>query len=529
MAPMTAIRFALSSALLLSMAVFGCDCENDPPGTDANGDNNTGDTGEDTGNGGDTGTGDDTGTGGDTGTDEDTGTGDDTGVDPGDVGTADADGGPLEEELSEFCTGEGSVVRIGEGEGGLCAGEVAAEAFQFALCACRDIVDAQSNVNVDSFDSALGPYGAPLAGGGVNINDDGNIGVNHALVNFDAQLNLRGSIFIGGGGFGVRGASEITRNVVAAGSSTGANSVTTIGRNMFVDGDVTGRYDIAGDLYVPTGANVTQTTVTGQTIFGPVRTRLPCPCAPDEILDIAAITAYGALHNDNDETMAVTSTAWESGTGPSTITLPCGRYYITSINQPGSLRILAQGRTVLFIDGNITAQSLALDLDPGAEMDVFVNGNIVLQAASDFGQQDEPAAVRTYVGGTGAIDLSASAFFGGNLYAPRADVYFGASADLFGALVARDIHFAGSADVHFDSAIREAGDSCEEPVDTDGGVPDATPVDAGDGGTPNTCADCSECGAPSGCRADGTCGACESDADCCAPLVCIGGACQLQI
>jgi hypothetical protein len=446
---------------------------------------------------------------------------------------SDADGGALEEPLSQFCTGEGTVVQIGEGMGGLCAGEVAEEAFQFALCACRDIVDAQSQLNVDSFDSSLGTYGATVAGGGVNIGDDGNIGINHQLVRFDAQLNLRGSIFIGGGGLGVRGSSYISRNVVAAGSSTGAPAATTIERNMFNDGDVTGRYIINGDLHVPSGANVTQTTVNGMTIEEPIRTRLPCACGPNEILDIPAVTEYGRTHNDNDETMVVTSTAWENG-GPSNIVLPCGRYYITRINQPGSIRIVAEGRTVLFVDGDITAQSLSIELEGDAEMDIFVNGNIDLQAATDFGQVDAPSKVRTYVGGTGAIDLTASAFFGGNLYAPRADVFFGASANMFGALVARDIYFAGSADIHFDSAIRGAGDTCEEPpVGTDGGVPDggdAGSVDATpDAGMGEMCTDCSECGAPSGCRADGTCGECESDADCCAPLLCVAGACMLQI
>jgi hypothetical protein len=503
----------LSFTLLLSMIVFGCDCENEivTPG-DTNG-------GEDFGPA-------------DTGEDEDDGGGGDTGDDDGggDAGAFD-DGGPLDEPLSEFCTGEGTVVRIGEAEGGLCAGEVAAEAFQFALCACRDIIDAQSTVYVDSFDSTLGTYGSTLAGGGTNVFDDGNIGVNHQLVRFDAQLDLRGSIFIGGGGFGVRGASSISRNVVAAGSSTGAPAETDIGRNMFVNGNVTGRYHVGGDLHVPETATVTDTTVDGMIVREVVRTRLPCPCAPDEILDIAAITAYGSMHNDNDETMAVTSTAWENG-GPSDIVLPCGRYYITRIDQPGSLRIVAEGRTVLFIDGDLTANSLELELEPGAEMDVFVNGNVTLQAASSFGQLDAPSKVRTYVGGTGEIDLSASSFFGGNLYAPRADVRFGASADLFGALVARDIYFSGSADIHFDSAIRSAGDSCEEPPPgTDGGVPDTGMPDASmppDGGPP-MCSDCSECASPSGCRADGTCGQCQVDSDCCAPEVCVSGACQIQI
>jgi hypothetical protein len=136
-------------------------------------------------------------------------------------------------------------------------------------------------------------------------------------------------------------------------------------------------------------------------------------------------------------------------------------------------------------------------------------------------------------------------------------VVFGASASLHGALVARRAEFSGSASVHFDRAIRSAGQSCHAPTDggtpaTDGGTPAAdsgtpaadsgTPADSGtlaadagtpaaDAGTPAAdagaamCSGCGQCG--TGACVNGQCGPCQSDLDCCAPNVCLGGACTV--
>src|SRR5215510_10954914 len=99
---------ALSSSLLLAMTIFGCDCDE---GTTGPGDGPR----DELGVGGDTGDGDDDAAigddilgGGDMGGIEDGGGG---GNDGGDAEAFD-DGGALDEPLSEFCTGEGTVVRI---------------------------------------------------------------------------------------------------------------------------------------------------------------------------------------------------------------------------------------------------------------------------------------------------------------------------------------------------------------------------------------------------------------------------------
>lgn len=430
-------------------------------------------------------------------------------------------GNPLEQPLSEFCTGEGTVVTVSNG--GDCAGEIAENIFQFALCACETI-DVQSTLELDAFDSRLGPYGSTSTSG-TNIRDDGNLGLNGAL-NMDGKLTVRGAAFIGGGGFSVGAQSLVSSTIYAAGDAIQENSSTTLGRNAYFAGNVEGRFQIAGDLHVPPTATVARSTnISGALFRESIPPLRPCACGADEILDIAAITEFGSTHNDN----AVTSSVSVQG---GVLRLPCGRYYFPELVQAGGLTIIAEGRTVLFVDGDFTIDgNFQLMLEPGAEVDIFVRGSLSVGASARFGDPNQPSSVRTYVGGTGTITLSASAVFGGNLYAPRSDVVFDASSNLYGSLFAKTARFDGSANIHFDSAVRAAGDSCEEePPQPDGGS-DGGPVTDPDTG-PDTGLDASS-------PADGAMSSndggnampdpCDDDLDCRAPLVCVGGTCTIQL
>jgi hypothetical protein len=428
------------------------------------------------------------------------------------------DGGdPLEQSLSEFCRGAGSVVTVGAS--GECAGEIAEETFQFALCACETI-SAQSGLELDAFDSRVGPYG------GSNRSSDGHLGVNAGL-EMDGKLTVHGAAYAGGGGFSVGPQSSISSTLYADGPARQDNSSTSIGRNAFINGDVLGRFEIAGELHVPATATVAQNVrVDGPTVREPITSFAPCPCGQDDILDVAALTTFGAMHNDNDAragtsstSFTLTSTAYADG-GPGTLRLPCGRYYLTRLVQPGGLTIVVEGRTVLFVDGDLTIGGnfdLMLDGDD-AEVDLFVRGSLSIGASARFGDASRPSKVRTYVGGDGEIVLSASAIFGGNLYAPRANVRFDASSTLYGALFAKNARFDGSSNIHFDSAVRAAGESCEEEESPgDAGIGDATSRDAAttSGGDASV--------------QDGSEVDCADDLDCQAPLVCIGGACMLSL
>jgi hypothetical protein len=472
------------------------------------------------------------------------------------------DGGdPLGQDRAAFCSGEGSVVIIGADN--RCAGDVAEETFQFGVCTCESL-DVQSSFTVDAFDSTAGAYGASLPGGGVNVLADGHLGANGSLIT-SGKVDVAGGAYVSGD-FSVGASSTIDQLLYVDGSATQLNSSTSVGDDAYVSGNIDGRYHIAGDLYVPDDSTVDATTanrLAGTLVRQPVPSILPCPCGDGQVLDVASIVDFGRRRNDNDlEEAPLDPDLFTDGNGPSELRLPCGRWYLRGIRQQGSLTIVAEGRTVLYVDGDLAVDgSLTLALEDGAEFDVFVSGSLSVTAAARLGERSAPSRVRTYVGGGGDIAFTASSELGGNLYAPNSAVSFGASAAVFGALFARTAAFTGSAQVHFDRAIRSAGAACEEPedpveggldagadasADPDGGVdPDAGIVDTGtdvgaadgaspDAGEPTGCTLCSDCTGGLGCVIEsgasvGQCAPCQSDLDCCAPNRCLSGQCTLPL
>lgn len=480
-------------------------------------------------------TGADGGAPGDGGGASDAGVPGDGGIGAGSDAGAGADGGSSNDgglggPQSAFCNGSGAVVAVGTN---ICSGDVAQQTFRFGVCTCAGL-QASSNLFIDGFDSSNGPYNASLPGGDTNAHSDGHIGVNGQLA-LAGRLTCMGSTFVSGGGYSVGNQSYVDVNVYAAGDAVQVNSSSTINRNAFVSGNVTGRYDINSNLYVPMSSTVDpQVSVAGQTIRGPVPAVTPCPCGPGDILDIQSLINFGASFNDNATLAGFASGLWATGTGPSSITLPCGRYYLTNILHPNTLTIRATGRTVLYIDGDLNVGgSLNLTVDPGAEIDVFIGGNLVPGASLDFGSPTQPSAVRTYIAGSGVISIGANATFGGNLYAPHANLLFSAATDIYGAVFCNQATFGGNAAIHFDTDIRSAGDDCTDggvgggaDGGTSGGGADGGVVDAGSTGC-TTCYECQQqaCHIPPG-QSTGTCGPCVTDVDCCPTFICVNGRCE---
>lgn len=112
-----------------------------------------------------------------------------------------------------------------------------------------------------------------------------------------------------------------------------------------------------------------------------------------------------------------------------------------------------------------------------------------------------------YVGGAfgydGSLDLAA------NLYLPNgAFTTTTSGTEMWGALFAQNVGITGDLTVHYDPSI----------LDVEGCAPPGT-----------SCGSCHDCANPSPACKDGVCGACETDADCCPPLVCQRGACVAEL
>jgi hypothetical protein len=66
---------------------------------------------------------------------------------------------------------------------------------------------------------------------------------------------------------------------------------------------------------------------------------------------------------------------------------------------------------VLFVDGDMIIDGgMNLEIGPEGEVDLFVAGSLAVGAAASFGNTSRPSLVRTYVGGSENVSLSASAY-----------------------------------------------------------------------------------------------------------------------
>jgi hypothetical protein len=265
---------------------------------------------------------------------------------------------------------------------------------------------------------------------------------------------------------------------------------------------------IGGNLYVPQGASVTPLLVTDQQeIQGPVAVGPPCDCSSSQLIDVSSIVAYGAANND-DATLGLDPTVFASGAllSATRLDLPCGSYYLSSIQANGTMTIAIHGNVALFIGGDVNPNGLLeITLDPQVTLDLFIGGNLAVNGDTSFGSTLVPSQSRIYVAGS-EMELNGNITLAGNFYAPYAQVAPNGNLIVYGSLFAGNYQTNGATEVHFDDAVLSAGSECP-----DGGM------------STGTCQTCRDCGNQA--CINGTCGACATSADCCAPLICQDGSC----
>lgn len=349
--------------------------------------------------------------------------------------------------------------------GEACASSVAAETFTSALCSCEDTRVA-GYLRTRSFRSSDGPDAPEQLGGSVGVNRD-YVTAGYADV---------------GGSFSVAGPRDVLfGGFLNAGEDLRFNppfdvaGVVDVERDAYLAGPVRaiGRVGIGGDLYMPAGAGfrgIAFVDVGGEQHTEAVSIEAPCACAPEQIIDVPALV--DAARDDNDNAAV--------GLGPddlnvvvgigAELTLPTGRYYVNQLGGVGAITLHVTGRVALFIGDDLLATGLfRVDLEPDAEIDIFVQDNLVITGAARFGDLGRPAATRVYVGGTGDIAIAGATAFGGNLYAPTANILVGGFGRVDGSLFGKNIIAAGFLSVGYDSSITEPGEGC--PPLEDGDVP----------------------------------------------------------
>jgi hypothetical protein len=431
-------------------------------------------------------------------------TGPDLPHDPVDPIEPTAPGAPADdlfEPHAAFCAGQGAPIVVGDGVTTReeCTGAIAERVFSHALCTCED-ADIFGYLRTRSFHSRNDPT-IVEAGAPVGVNERyltagvPNIGGSFTVAGSEG-LTLAGALFS-------RGDLRINGPLLKAGYGV-------VDRDAYVNGNLLtlGWLDVGRDLIQPdgTGTGILVTPV-GQTRREPVNIDPPCACEPDDILDIQALIEQGKQNNDN-ALAGVESWFLSAVVGARNLELPCGRYFFDSIGGLGVVNVRVTGRVAVFIEGSIlTAGVLRFQVDPDAELDVFIGGHFVPTGLVTFGDASRPAASRIYVAGEGDMLLTGAGIFVGNLYAPRSRVNMVGYSDVYGSIFAEDFLAPGAVLMTYDRAILDAAEDCETDDD------------------PPVCDRCGSCTAGSAC-VDVECGMCSADSDCCPPLVCRGnGSC----
>lgn len=377
-----------------------------------------------------------------------------------------------------------------------CAGNVAELTFRWGICSCEDFTT-NNELDVDAFDSTLGPYQPGGFGGGVGVN--GRYTANN-------PVSVTGAFWVAGAeGMLVNNGIDVKLQLQSGGNWT-VNSASNVGRDATVKGDIitSSEVNIAGKLVTEAASNVP-----GSVNYASVERRavnVPEPCTigcAGQAIDVASIVAAFEGNNDNAVIGLESNVLLPEGTqanGATRIDLPCGRYYLDGINSNQAATIIAHGKVALFVGGDVVANNpLTLSVMPGAQLDIFVAGNFTTNNEIQLGSQNYPAMTRLYVGGENGFISNNPLTLGGYIYAVPGGMTTNNEAEIYGGIFTQSGDVNNPWRVHFDRAVARVGDSCDPDPD-----PDPDPE--------------LQCGREGD--------SCQNSA-CCNPFLCVEGTCQL--
>lgn len=185
-------------------------------------------------------------------------------------------------------------------------------------------------------------------------------------------------------------------------------------------------------------------------------------CALPEALRADVAGSVQARANDNDNELAPEQLALLSQwSGQQSVTLPCGRYYLSEIDGAGSMTIQAAGNVVIFVDGSVSAkQGLKISAAPSARVSLVVNGSVHIIGGLQVG---ELADARHLLLAAGQIHLEqGSSTIGGVLYTQTKDLLLvNGTLDVNGAVFAYRAQLEGATHVTHARSAATAGEQCK--------------------------------------------------------------------
>lgn len=374
---------------------------------------------------------------------------------PADVATGHGGGEPFRVESVGVDAGDAGPNCSGSGDpttgldgGSSCTGVLAQSTFTHAICSCGAITTS-AQVVTDGFNSTLG---GPDGGAGGSVGSDQSQTWSNTW-RIGGDLATPGNL--------TESATGVVRGNLFLGGTASASATLTIDGNASV-------------VHTPLPAKVVVLGTTTKV----ASVAVPCDCT--NIVPVASIVAAHRAPSNDDATIGLSATA-ATGSHPVQIDLPCGNYYLSSINMSAPLTIAAHGHTALYVDGNVTASNtVTFSVDPTATLDLFVAGSVTTSGGLSIGSTSRPAQCRAYVAGS-AVNLSGTTTIGCNIYSPTASFNTSAAHTVYGSLFVGSFTASANATVHYDQAIQSAGGECCSAAKCDDGNPCTVDSCNGDG------------------------------------------------
>ena len=215
---------------------------------------------------------------------------------------------------------------------------------------------------------------------------------------------------------------------------------------------INGELRFAGSLHETTGSKLTASAT--------VQAQPTCTLPEALRADVAGSVQARASDHDNDR--AVDQLALLSRwSGQQSVTLPCGRYYLSEIDGAGSMTINAAGNVAIFVDGSVSAtQGLKIVAAPSARVSLVVNGSVHIIGGLQLGELSD---ARHLLLAAGQIHLEqGSSSIGGVLYTQTKDLLLvNGTLDVNGAVFAHRAQLEGATHVTLARAAATAGEQCK--------------------------------------------------------------------
>lgn len=337
------------------------------------------------------------------------------------------------------------------GANGTCSATLAARSHRFALCSCSDwTVSAPFSTDL-LFPPNSGPPGPGPAAVGVN-----------GKISATAGLSLQGSLYASGSGGISDSAGLIIGKTLHSGGPVllSQPSTGTVAGDAFIAGDVMGPLHVGGTLHLPSTAAMGLATTATATTREAVSVPAPCDCTVP--FDIGGVIATLSSTNDN-ASIGLNPGRLVTPAGAVSLDLPCGAFFLDSVNSLSPINLAVHGRAVLAIGGDVLLSGgMTIIMDQGAELDLLIFGGITSYGMVPVGAW-QASSLRIWMAGSSPLTFYGHPTIGGMFEAPLATVSAPSGMEVDGSIVAASLNLGDDVVVHFDQNILSSGVACGDP------------------------------------------------------------------